>query len=63
MTTLFGGGSQTKEAQRSREMQQISNERILAQQQADSARAGVTRRAPKGRRLFVNDTTGKSDLS
>jgi hypothetical protein len=64
MATIFGGGA-SADAERSRRMQEIANTRQLSQQQSAQARETLTRRAPRGRRLFA-DAGGnqlKSDLS
>ncbi|WP_292618284.1 hypothetical protein [Mesorhizobium sp.] len=41
----------------------MANDRQLAEARAADADAGVTRRNPRGRRLFVADPSSKSDLS
>lgn len=50
---LFGGGDAAKKAaEASRATQQVANDRQLASLARDEAKASVSRRAPRGRRLF-----------
>lgn len=54
-SNLFGGGSDNsakKEAEKSRQLQQVANDRQLAEVNRNSQAIGSTRRAPRGRRLF-----------
>lgn len=59
---LFGGAGGSNDAARaearadaekSRQLQQIANDRQLAQLNETERRAGASRRAPRGRRLFL----------
>lgn len=75
MSGLFGGGSARREqrkqaeaqqdaAERSRIQQQIANDRQLGALATDDQTASAaTRRAPRGRRLFVDQNLAKTDLS
>lgn len=58
MSSLFGGGSARREAQRqqqiAREQQQVANNRQLAELNRSSERAALSRRNPRGRRLFAD---------
>ncbi|MCF6368334.1 hypothetical protein [Rhizobium halophilum] len=51
---LFGGGDNgaKKEAEKSRQLQQVANDRQLAEANRNTQAIGATRRAPRGRRLF-----------
>ncbi len=51
---LFGGGdnSAKKEAEKSRQLQRVANDRQLAEANRNSTAIGATRKAPRGRRLF-----------
>lgn len=51
---LFGGGDKTakREAEKSRQLQQVANDRQLAEANRNDKAIGATRRAPRGRRLF-----------
>ena len=51
---LFGGGNkQAKaEAEKSRQLQQVANDRQLAEANRNNQAVAATRRAPRGRRLF-----------
>lgn len=53
---LFGGGSKDngakEEAEKSRQLQQVANDRQLAEANRNTRAIGATRRAPRGRRLF-----------
>lgn len=65
MGEILGGGN--KEAKRAAEksaaLQSIANDRQLASLQADDAREAVTRKVPRGRKLFSDDTSAKSTLA
>lgn len=55
MTALFGGGGNKeaqRQAERSRRQQQVANDRQLAELNRSESRAALTRRNPRGRRLF-----------
>ena len=55
ITGLFGGGANTaakKEAEKSRQLQQVANDRQLSELNRNDKAVGATRRAPRGRRLF-----------
>lgn len=59
VTNLFGGNSAAKkEAKRSREIQAVANDRQLAAQNREDSALGVSRRAPRGRRLFEDGPSG-----
>lgn len=65
MEKLLGDGGAREAAERSRRAQEVANNRQLSEQRAAQARDTLTRRAPRGRRLFA-DAGGnqlKSDLS
>jgi len=53
---LFGGGGDNgaakAEAEKSRQLQQVANDRQLAEANRNTQAIGATRRAPRGRRLF-----------
>lgn len=49
---LFQGGGAKREAERSRRLQEVSNDRQLAELNRGEGRAGLVRRNPRGRRLF-----------
>ncbi len=52
---LFGGGSNkeaAREAEKSRDLQKVANDRQLAEANRNSQAVAATRRAPRGRRLF-----------
>lgn len=57
--TLFGGGGDNGAAQqaaeKSRQLQQIANDRQLASLNEEGKSAGASRRAPRGRRLLLAD--------
>lgn len=59
---LFGGGGSDKaakaEAEKSRQLQQVANDRQLAEANRNNNAIGATRRAPRGRRLFEDDGPG-----
>lgn len=52
--SLFGGGddSAKREAEKSRQAQQIANDRQLAEVNRNDKAVAATRKAPRGRRLF-----------
>lgn len=67
MANLFGGGDggaavARRDAQKSRELQQIAADRQLAQVQAEDSKTVINRRRPRGRKLFAEDG-GKTNLS
>lgn len=52
---LFGGGGDNgakAEAERSRQLQQVANDRQLAELNRKDTAVAASRRAPRGRRLF-----------
>lgn len=51
---LFGGGDSgaKAEAEKSRQLQQVANDRQLAELNRKDTAVAATRRAPRGRRLF-----------
>lgn len=56
--SIFGGGASKQaaaDAAKARALQQISNDRQVAQTQAEEQRVSPSRKAPRGRRLFVTD--------
>lgn len=65
MGAIFGGKNNAaqKEAEKSRQLQQIANDRQLAALQAQDQDAATSRKAVRGRKLFADDTGGKSNLS
>lgn len=65
MTQILGGGSGAakRQAQKSREVQQIANDRQLAALRESESRTGATRRNPRGRRLFATNPEEKTTIS
>lgn len=67
MGSLFGGGKAKREAQRqaeeSRRMQSVANDRQLAELRAQETRGTASRRNPRGRRLFTENVAEKTNLS
>lgn len=62
---LFGGGSGASkaakaEAERSRQLQQVANDRQLSEANRNDTAVAATRRAPRGRRLFEDSTTSST---
>lgn len=62
---LFGfGGSgddqARRQAEQSRQLQQVANDRQLAEANRNNAAVGASRRAPRGRRLFEDGPEGAS---
>ena len=60
---LFGGGADKEakqEAQKSRELQAVSNDRQLAEGNRADNKAAISRRPPRGRRLFEDGPDGMS---
>lgn len=57
---LFGGGDKAAQqaADKSRQLQQISNDRQLSQLNENDKAAGASRAAPRGRRLFESGAGG-----
>ncbi|UYZ06175.1 hypothetical protein CFBP5507_07850 [Agrobacterium salinitolerans] len=51
---LFGGSDKSakQEAEKSRQLQQVANDRQLAEANRNNQAVAATRRAPRGRRLF-----------
>lgn len=64
VSSLFGGGDKDakRQAEQSRQLQQVANDRQLAEQNRNSAAVGATRRAPRGRRLFEDGPAGASTV-
>lgn len=62
MSFLGGGASKqaAQDAEKSRKLQQISNDRQLAQTAQEEQRLSPSRKIPRGRRLFVTDMTPAS---
>jgi hypothetical protein len=57
---LFGGGDDgaaKKEAAKSRQLQQVANDRQLAELNRKDTAVAASRRAPRGRRLFEDGPT------
>lgn len=53
--SLFGGGDDgaaKREAEKSRQLQAVANDRQLAEANRNDSAVAATRRAPRGRRLF-----------
>ncbi len=67
MTGVFGGNKAKEEAKRAAERakaeQAVANDRQLAELRAKDQSIEATRRAPRGRRLFVADPAGKGTLA
>lgn len=63
MAAIFGGGNKDakRAAERTRQSNRISNERQLNQANKADKRTKVSRKAPRGRKLFEN--AGSLDLS
>ncbi|WP_057465805.1 hypothetical protein [Pseudovibrio sp. POLY-S9] len=65
MSKLFGGGSNkeaSRQAERTRQANRISNERQLNQSNSGEERLKLNRRKPRGRRLFEDvGSGGKAD--
>lgn len=61
---LFGGGNDAakKEAEKSRQMQQVANDRQLAEANRNTQAIGATRRAPRGKRLFEDGPDAASSV-
>lgn len=57
---IFGGGDNgaKKEAERSRQLQNVANDRQLAEANRNDAAIQASRRAPRGRRLFEDGSSG-----
>jgi len=60
---LMGGNAAQRQAERSRELQRVANDRQLAELRAGEQRDGSTRRSPRGRRLFTSSPEEKTNLS
>lgn len=60
---LFGGGGASAEARKSQRLQDVANQRQLAQLQAEDRRTIAPRRNPRGRRLFADDSSLKDTLA
>lgn len=56
---LFGGGDKDakREAEKSRQLQRVANDRQLAELNRKDNAVAATRRAPRGRRLFEDGPT------
>lgn len=52
MSTLFGGGVDKAAQRRSQRLQEIANDRQLAQLSQNEQENDLTRKRPRGRRLF-----------
>lgn len=64
---LFGGGDNgakqaRQDAEKSRQLQQVANDRQLSELNRNSQAIGSTRRVPRGRRLF-EDGPGSGSAS
>ena len=58
--SMFGGGASKQaaaDAEKSRKLQQISNDRQLGQTAQQEQQLSPSRKAPRGRKLFVTDFT------
>lgn len=61
---IFGGGGDNgaakQEAEKSRQLQQVANDRQLSEVQRNDKSVAASRKAPRGRRLFEDgaDTLG-----
>lgn len=62
--SLFGGGNKAaaRQAEESRQLQRVANDRQAAELRRESKSAAISRRNPRGRRLFADDG-GKTNLS
>ena len=61
MSAMFGGAA--KEARKAQEQQRVANDRQLAALNEQDKRAGISRRNPRGRRLFMSNAAEKTNLS
>lgn len=61
---LFGGGNKDakRQAEQSRQLQAVANDRQLAEQNRNSAAVGASRRAPRGRRLFEDSAPASNTV-
>lgn len=58
---LFGGGNDaSKEAEKSRQLQSVANDRQLSEANRNTQAVAATRRAPRGRRLFEDGGSSSS---
>ena len=57
MSSMFGGKEAKRQQQLARETQNVANNRQLAELNRGTQRALLTRRAPRGRRLFADSGT------
>lgn len=64
VSNLFGGGDDTakREAEKSRQLQQVANDRQLSEQNRSNTAVAASRRAPRGRRLFEDALGGASSV-
>lgn len=62
---LFGGADKgaKQEAEKSRQLQQVANDRQLAEANNNSQAVAATRRAPRGRRLFEDGGASNGNAS
>ncbi|MGL4490524.1 MAG: hypothetical protein ACRCU5_13890 [Rhizobiaceae bacterium] len=64
MNSILNPGKDAKiAAERQRREQTVANNRQLAASQETDARAGTSRRVPRGRKLYSTDAAQKSNLS
>lgn len=61
MTAIFGGGEAKRQAERARKEQQVANDRQLAELNRSENRAALSRRNPRGRRLFSDAAASGGD--
>jgi hypothetical protein len=61
---LFGGGDSgaKAEAEKSRQLQQVANDRQLAELNRKDTAVAASRRAPRGRRLFEDAPTATDSV-
>jgi hypothetical protein len=59
---LFGGGDKSaqREADKSRQLQQVANDRQLSEVNRNDAAIAATRKTPRGRRLFEDGPSSAS---
>lgn len=60
---LMGGNAAQRQAEKSRELQRVANDRQAAELRLQEQRDGASRRSPRGRRLFTSSPEDKTNLS
>ncbi len=61
MSAIFGGGDAKRQAEQARKDQQVANDRQLAELNRSENRAALSRRNPRGRRLFSDAAVSAGD--